>query len=131
MHVQLERNVYSSAELDRALERGHRVFGALGGRAAMRVQPARMHHDSSSSFSAPAGIGGGRGSLTCTTSTLYLISFSASGWTRRTSMSSPEIFSICRITFIFALSSPAATSLSPTVSFASLGKSVRFIFFVG
>ena len=57
--VHLER---IDAELDRALERRHRVLGALGGGSAMRVQPARVHHVSSSSSSACAGIGGGRGS---------------------------------------------------------------------
>src|SRR5262249_19623860 len=125
VHVHLER---AHAVLDRTLKRRQRVLRALGGRAAMRVEPPRVHHFSSSRSSASVGIGGGRGSLTWMTSSEYLMSFSASGWTRRTSTSSPDTFAICKITFIFALSSLAATSLSPTVSLASFGNSDRFIF---
>ena len=88
-----------------------------------RTAAAHAFTSSSSSFSAFAGIGGGRGSVTCITSTLYAMSFSASGCTSRTSTSSPVIFTIWRITFIFALSSLAATSFSPTASLASFGKS--------
>src|SRR5262249_42277564 len=67
------------ADRDRALERGHRVLRPFGRGTTVRVEPLRVHYFSSSSSSAAAGIGGGRGSLTCTTSAVYLMSLSASG----------------------------------------------------
>ena len=60
------------------------------------------------------------------------MSFSASGWTRRTSTSSPVTFSICEddvhVRLVVARRRRASR---PTVSLASLGKSVRFIFLSG
>src|SRR6185436_16070210 len=116
-------------DLDRALERGQGVLGALGRRATVGVQPTGMHHESSSSSSACAGTGGGRGSETWMTSAEYWMSFSASGWTSRTSTSSPVTFSIRSTTFMSL--SPLATSFSPTSSLTSLGNADRFIFLSG